>query len=189
VATEAASSAPAAVSAAVSAALDRLVAAGLAERAAGAFRLTAAGKLSAGELLSADAAAWGASNAISALDAFLVLDRRMKDVVTAWQTREVDGNPVANDHSDIAYDAGILERLAALHGDARRWLRGLDAAPARMTVYAERLDTAAALAEGDGRYVASPRVDSYHGIWFELHEDLIRLAGRSRAEEVAAGRA
>ena len=42
---------------------------------------------------------------------------------------------------------------------------------------------------GDGRYVASPRVDSYHGIWFELHEDLIQLAGRNRADEVAAGRA
>jgi pyruvate,orthophosphate dikinase len=37
--------------------------------------------------------------------------------------------------------------------------------------------------------VASPRVDSYHSIWFELHEDLILLSGRTRAEEVAAGRA
>ena len=42
---------------------------------------------------------------------------------------------------------------------------------------------------GDQRYVASPRVDSYHGVWFELHEDLIALAGRRRADEVAAGRA
>ena len=42
---------------------------------------------------------------------------------------------------------------------------------------------------GDGKYVASPRVDSFHGAWFELHEDLIILAGRTREEEVAAGRA
>ena len=35
---------------------------------------------------------------------------------------------------------------------------------------------------GDQRYVASPRVDSYHSIWFELHEDLIRLSGKKRAE-------
>jgi len=42
---------------------------------------------------------------------------------------------------------------------------------------------------GDQRYVASPRVDSYHSIWFELHEDLIQLAGRTREDEVAAGRA
>ena len=46
-----------------------------------------------------------------------------------------------------------------------------------------------AAAAGNGRYVASPRVDSYHGAWFELHEDLILLAGRTRADEVAAGRA
>ena len=42
---------------------------------------------------------------------------------------------------------------------------------------------------GDLRFVASPRVDSYHGAWFELHEDLILLAGRTRADEVDAGRA
>ena len=42
---------------------------------------------------------------------------------------------------------------------------------------------------GDQRFVASPRVDSYHSVWFELHEDLILLAGRTRAEETAAGRA
>ena len=60
----------------------------------------------------------------------------------------------------------------------------------RLARYAHRLDAAAAaVAAGDGRYIASPRVDSYHGVWFELHEDLIRLAGRTREDEVAAGRA
>ena len=52
-----------------------------------------------------------------------------------------------------------------------------------------RATVAAAARAGDHRYVASPRVDSYHGAWFELHEDLILLAGRNRADEVAAGRA
>jgi hypothetical protein len=57
-------------------------------------------------------------------------------------------------------------------------------------VYRARLRRAAdAAIAGDGRFVASPRVDSYHGIWFELHEDLIQLAGRTREEEAAAGRA
>ena len=37
--------------------------------------------------------------------------------------------------------------------------------------------------------MASPSVDSYHGVWFELHETLILLAGRNRADEAAAGRA
>jgi pyruvate,orthophosphate dikinase len=46
-----------------------------------------------------------------------------------------------------------------------------------------------AVRAGDHRFVASPRVDSYHSVWFELHEDVIRLAGRTREDEVAAGRA
>ena len=44
----------------------------------------------------------------------------------------------------------------------------------------------------DGQRVADTLgsfVDSYHGVWFELHEDLIRLAERDRAAEAAAGRA
>ncbi len=114
----------------------------------------------------------------------------MKDTVTAWQMREVDGAQTFNDHADAAYDEGVLARLAALHVDASAWLAPLVAGLPRLRAYGERLDLAAAMAaSGDGRYVASPRVDSYHGTWFELHEDLILLAGRSRADEVAAGRA
>ena len=172
------------------AAVDGLVADGLAEASAGSFRLTETGKADGARLIAADAARWGAEAAAAALDAFLALDRRMKDTVTAWQVREVDGVQGVNDHTDAAYDADVLAGLAALHADATEWLDGLEGAPPRMAVYRSRLDEAAArAAAGEGRYVASPRVDSYHGVWFELHEDLILLAGRSRADEVAAGRA
>ena len=171
-------------------AVDALVADGLVEASAGSYRLTAPGKADGAGLVAGDAAAWGAEAASAALDAFLALDHRMKDTVTAWQVREVDGVQGVNDHADAAYDADVLGRLAALHADAAAWLDGLAGAPRRMAVYRSRLDEAAArAAAGEGRYVASPRVDSYHGIWFELHEDLILLAGRSRADEVAAGRA
>ena len=114
----------------------------------------------------------------------------MKETATAWQMREVDGAQTFNDHSDAAYDATVLAALAALHADASAWLRPLEAGLPRLAAYRERLERAAAAARGgDNRYVASPRVDSYHGVWFELHEDLILLAGRNRADEVAAGRA
>jgi pyruvate,orthophosphate dikinase len=170
--------------------LDRLVADGLVEMAAGSFRLTADGKAVGHERITEDTAAWGVDNALEALDAFLALDHRMKETVTAWQMREVDGAQTFNDHSDPVYDAEALARLAALHVDASAWLEPLVAGLPRLGAYGERLDVAAAMAaSGDGRYVASPRVDSYHSIWFELHEDLILLAGRNRADEVAAGRA
>ncbi len=170
--------------------LDRLVADGIAEIAAGSFRLTADGKAIGGGKLAEDTAAWGAGNAVAALDAFLVLDHRMKETVTAWQMREVGGAQTFNDHTDAAYDAAILVRLAALHADAAAWLAPLVEGLPRLAAYGKRLAAAAAAAAaGDGRYMASPRVDSYHGVWFELHEDLILLAGRNRADEVAAGRA
>jgi pyruvate,orthophosphate dikinase len=173
-----------------SALLDLLVADGLAEMAGGSFRLTADGKAVAGELIALDRATWGVTNAEAALDAFLGLDQRVKETVTAWQMRVVDGVQAFNDHSDAAYDDGVLSRLVALHDEAENWIRPLEARLPRLATYRERLaGAAAAAAGGDARYVASPRVDSYHGIWFELHEDLILLAGRSRAGEVAAGRA
>jgi pyruvate,orthophosphate dikinase len=37
--------------------------------------------------------------------------------------------------------------------------------------------------------MAAPLIDSYHTVWFELHEDLIFLANTTRAEEAAQGRA
>lgn len=143
------------------------------------------------ELLAADRERWGGEEvALAALDAFLALDGRMKGLVTAWQLREVDGEQVLNDHADAAYDADVLGSLAALHQDTLAWLAPLIEGLPRLGGYRDRLSRAAATAlDGDQRYVASPRVDSYHGVWFELHEDLILLAGRRRADEVAAGRA
>ena len=45
-------------------------------------------------------------------------------------------------------------------------------------VYAERLDAALRRArDGDMSWLTRPMVDSYHTVWFELHEELIGLAG------------
>jgi pyruvate, orthophosphate dikinase len=167
--------------------IDRLVADGLAEVSAGSYRLTADGRIVGAGKLAEDRAAWGVDAASGALDAFVALDRRMKQVVTAWQ---MTGEGVLNDHADQAYDAAVITRLGELHADVEAWLTPLIAGLPRLTRYGVRLaSAAAAAAAGNGRYIASPRVDSYHGVWFELHEDLILLAGRSRADEVAAGRA
>ncbi len=170
--------------------LERLVADGIATESGGMWRLTDDGKAVGVEMIASDRQSWGPAAAAAALDAFLVLDGRMKTIVTAWQMREVDGQQVLNDHSDADYDAGVLAQLAQLHVDATAWIRPLLDGLPRLASYARRLEAAAAAAAGGDRlYIASPRVDSYHGVWFELHEDLIRLAGKSREEEVAAGRA
>jgi pyruvate,orthophosphate dikinase len=169
--------------------VDQLAIDGLVGSSAGAYRLTHTGTARATELLEAERAAWGHDAAEAALDAFLELDNRMKDTVTAWQLRDPAAR-VINDHTDADYDRGVLVRLAELHAGAMAWLGPLEAGLPRLADYGVRLGHAIEQARaGDQRFVASPRVDSYHGIWFELHEDLIRLAGRNRADEVAAGRA
>jgi pyruvate, orthophosphate dikinase len=170
--------------------LDQLAAEGLVAAAADAYRLTDEGKARSADLARAERAAWGADQAVAALDGFLDLDHRMKETVTAWQLRDDAAGQVVNDHADADYDRAVLDRLAALHADASAWLIANEAGCPRLATYRIRLDRALDQAHrGDQRFVASPRVDSYHGIWFELHEDLIQLAGRSREDEVAAGRA
>jgi pyruvate,orthophosphate dikinase len=170
--------------------LDGLVADGLVAAGSGMFSLSADGKAVGNEMLSADREAWGPAAAAAALDGFITLDVRMKVIVTAWQMKTVEGQQVLNDHADATYDAAVLADLSTLHADVRAWLAPLLVGLPRLTRYGRRLDAAAAAAIGGDRlFIASPRVDSYHGVWFELHEDLIRLAGRTREAEVAAGRA
>jgi pyruvate,orthophosphate dikinase len=170
--------------------LDRVVDGGMVTISAGAYRLTEAGETRVAELLAAERDAWGAEAAVSALDAFLDLDHRVKEAVTAWQLRAGPDGQVVNDHADAEYDRSVLDRLAITHDDALAWLGPVATGCPRLGSYGIRLGRALRRArDGDQRYVASPRVDSYHGTWFELHEDLIRLAGRTREDEAAAGRA
>jgi pyruvate,orthophosphate dikinase len=152
--------------------------------------LSELGRERARALLEADHACLGRSRAGAALEAFQELDRRLKQAVTDWQLRPVAGEQVPNDHTDPVWDEDVFARLGAIVEDVSDWLAPLSQALPRLRRYAERIACAFELArDGDARFVASPRVDSVHGIWFELHEDLIRLADRTREEELAAGRA
>ncbi len=170
--------------------LDALAGEGLAEVMGGMSTLTEDGKGIAAGLIASDREAWGPVQADAALDALLPLDHRMKDIVTRWQMREFKGQQILNDHSDPEHDAAVLADFAALHVDAAAWLEALVPGLPRLGSYVARLGRAAGLVDGgDTDYLAAPMNDSYHNVWFELHEDLILLAGRNRADEVAAGRA
>jgi pyruvate, orthophosphate dikinase len=154
------------------------------------IRLAADGEAQAAALTEAARRRWGPYAAAEALDAFRPFDERVKTVVTAWQLRTVGGQQALNDHMDADYDAAVLADLQLIHAEVSEWLSSLADEPDRLGGYAARLDRAvSAAAGGDHRFVSSPRVDSYHSAWFELHEELIRLAGRTRSDEVTSGRA
>ena len=162
-----------------------LVSKALAEEAGGQIRLTAQGKLHAATGFAAErkTAGMDEEQAGRLLDEFHAIDARMKEIVTGWQIREVGGEQAINDHTDAAYDSQLLDRLANLHADTVQWLSPLTTTLRQFAAYRTRLTRALELARGgDQRYMASPRVDSYHSVWFELHEHLIRLAGRRRSD-------
>ncbi len=117
---------------------------------------------------------------------FMALDARFKQLVTDWQVKTIDGKRMPNDHADASYDAAIRARLAEFHQATAALLPGILALTPRLTPFATRFERAAgAIAAGDATMIASPLKDSYHTIWFEMHEELIHLAGRDRATEEA----
>ena len=62
-------------------------------------------------------------------------------------------------------------------------LKALVAGASRLKVYQKKLLAALEKAEnGETAAVSDARSDSYHTVWFELHEDLLRLMGRQREE-------
>jgi hypothetical protein len=122
--------------------------------------------------------------ATAAYDRFERVNRQLLALFTDWQTMPAGGERVPNDHSDADYDRSVIDRLGDLHERADKVLSRLSALEERLSRYTERLDDAydKALA-GETDYVSGVRVDSYHTVWFELHEDLLRMLGRTREEQ------
>jgi hypothetical protein len=120
---------------------------------------------------------------VGGYDRFEVINRELKQLITDWQTMEVGGRRVPNDHSDKDYDARLLDRLSALHERFEPVLKGLVACAPRLAVYRDKLESALEKAEdGDIAWVSDARTESYHTVWFELHEDILRVLGRAREE-------
>jgi hypothetical protein len=63
-------------------------------------------------------------------------------------------------------------------------LAGLAATLARYSPFGPRLGGAIErIRAGEHDYVTKPIIDSYHTIWFELHEDLLTSLGIDRSQE------
>lgn len=171
--------------------LDRLTTNGLTEAAGPMLRLTDAGNAAAARILAEEQTTLGDDVTHVALDSFQPLDHRAKTIITRWQlVEEANGVRVPNDHTDPKYDEAVINDLSTLTDDVAVWIGPLIIDLPRLQRYLVRLGTAIEhIGNDDHRYFASPIVDSFHSVWFEIHEDLIRLAGSTRAEETAAGRA
>jgi hypothetical protein len=119
----------------------------------------------------------------SAYQKFERINVTLKQLITDWQTISIGGTKVANDHSDKAHDDAVIGRLGDIHEQAEAVLAKLSARVPRMKSYSTKLLHALEAAEdGDHEWVSDIRRDSYHTVWFELHEDLLRIMGQERDE-------
>lgn len=168
----------------VTAALDQAVADGKAAGAKGTFMVAPAGQAWLAEqypIVYADARADG--DLTAAYERFEKVNTELLALFTDWQTMDAGGQKVPNDHSDPDYDRGIIDRLGRLHERAERVVGACADSQPRLRRHLERLEEAYdKVLAGDIDYVSGVRIDSYHTVWFELHEDLLRMLGRTRQE-------
>lgn len=114
---------------------------------------------------------------------FLDLNDELKQVCTDWQLR----SGALNDHSDAQYDRGVIERLRGVHEAVEPVCGALVAALPRFAPYSPRFSHALGRVEaGERDWFAKPVIDSYHTVWFELHEDLLLTLEIERASEGSA---
>ncbi len=122
----------------------------------------------------------------SAYGQFTTFNDELKALASEWQNH--DGQP--NDHSDDAYDAAVLNRLYELDGRFQPLAVRIGEIAPRLRCYSARFEAAIArVRAGDVRWFLGPIIDSYHTVWFELHEELIGFTGRTREAEARSGRA
>ena len=120
---------------------------------------------------------------ISAYEDFERINVQLKTLITDWQTISVGGERIANDHSSKAHDDAVIDRLGDLHERADRIFGRLATHHPRLKFYSTRLLSALEKAEdGAVEWVSDAKIESYHTLWFELHEDLLRIMGRVRDE-------
>ena len=146
------------------------------------WTLTKTGRAEQERLAQDDLAASGDLDAVRAAYAtFLDLNGRFKVLCTDWQLR--DGE--LYDHADATYNQSILDRLAEIDALLRaEVLTPLAGLLVRFEVYGPRFaESVRLLGSGALDYLTKPIIDSYHTIWFELHEDLLTGLGIDRSQE------
>jgi hypothetical protein len=139
-------------------------------------RLTDEGRARLAELLAVERETVDPAAANQVYERFLVMNAGLKPLISQWQ--------LTRDSASQDDAAAVLAGVDGLHRDVLPVIAAASELVPRLGVYAERLDAALRRArEGDMSWLTRPMVDSYHTVWFELHEELIGMANRTRADE------
>ena len=168
--------------------LERARDGGLAARREGrisGWSLTPDGRARVAELIRTELDASGARATIEqAYRGFLAVNKDLLGVCTDWQLRQVNGQQTTNDHTDAAYDERVVKRLRVIDDAVQPLCDELSGALERFARYGPRLSVALTKVEaGESDWFTKPLIDSYHTVWFELHEDLLATLGIERGSE------
>lgn len=148
------------------------------------LRISPRGRTRLGELLAGERAGADAAALTGAYNDFRSVNTEFKALVTDWQVK--DGQP--NTHEDTDYDAAVLTRLDRVHQRAVPIIEAAAAQLPRLSRYSAKLQAALdKLHDGDITWLSRPLIDSYHTVWFELHEELILAAGLTRESAAGSG--
>jgi hypothetical protein len=152
------------------------------------WSLTPAGRDEHRRLLREELDVSGAKDVVDgSYQRFLGLNPELLAVCTAWQLRPDGEAQVMNDHSDPGYDREVVARLAAVDEAVQPLTSDLSGVLDRYGRYGPRLRTALERVQaGEPDWFTKPVLDSYHTVWFELHEDLLCTLGLERATEAGA---
>ena len=149
------------------------------------WQLPADGRAAGEAMLAAELDASGARDAVAgAYQRFLESNQSFLSICTDWQVRDIDGEQALNDHTDAGYDAGVIDALSGIDEKVQPIVADLAAALDRFESYGPRFtDRLAKVKSGDTDWFTKPMIDSYHTVWFELHENLLATLGIERAKE------
>ncbi len=115
---------------------------------------------------------------------FLGCNQDFLSICTDWQVRTVDGEQQLNDHDDPDYDASVIAALGAIDEQVQPIVAHLAAQLDRFGSYGDRFtDRLTRVNNGETDWFTKPMIDSYHTVWFELHENLLATLGIERAKE------
>ena len=150
----------------------------------GGWGLTESGRLTDKELVRNELDTVGGHDHVrSCYESFLGLNPTLLQICGDWQMQKLGNIPTLNDHTDPDYDAKVLSRLIRIDTSVQRVCSDLAGRLMRFDIYATRLTAALERALGGHTAYVTDSLDSYHTVWFQLHEDLLATLGISREDE------
>jgi hypothetical protein len=151
------------------------------------LKISPSGRARLENLLAEERQSINPASIVAAYQDFRAVNADFKAAVTDWQLK---GGPAGkpNAHDDVEYDAAVLARLDDVHA---RVVPIIDAAATqlpRLNAYSSKLRVALGKVKaGETAWLTRPLIDSYHTVWFELHEELIGAIGLTREEAARSG--